>query len=222
MSDVYPSGSAAAAGLVGCHTCGKVQPQDCHRCPRCGDTLHLRKPASLQRTLSLTLAACVLYVPANTLPIMTVQTLQGEHINTILGGVVTFWNLKAYPVAIVIFVASVVIPILKIFFLFWLCWQVKATRPSPKRASQTYGFTELVGRWSMVDVFVVAILVAVVQIGNLMSIQPGGAAAAFAAVVILTMFAADSFDPRLIWDADARRRASPPPTSRPSDAPSSS
>ena len=169
----YPPHTAAARGLAACHVCGKVQD---HRVGRC--QLHLRTPRSLQRTLALTLAATVLYIPANTLPIMTVQGLGGDEASTIIGGVVTFWQMHAYPVAIIIFTASVVIPILKLIAIVTLC--VAAVRPfDPHKAMKIYRFTEIVGRWSMVDVFVVAILVAVVQFGALMAIRPGPAAIAF-------------------------------------------
>ena len=166
----------------------------------------MRNPSSLQRTLALTIAATVLYLPANLLPIMRVESLtEGTEASTIVGGVVTFWNAGAYPVAAIIFIASVVIPILKILALFWLCIAARANR-SPIAATRVYRLTELVGRWSMVDVFVVAILVSVVQLGPLVSIKPGPAALAFAGVVVLTMFAAHAFDQRLIWDAANRVR----------------
>ncbi len=195
----YSEHSAAARGLAACHICGKVQDHTAGHCRRCHSRLHLRTPQSLQRTLALTLAAAVLYIPANTLPIMVVQGIGGDESSTILSGVVTFWQMHAYPVAIIIFTASVVIPILKLIAIISLC--IAAVRPTnPRRAMKVYRFTEIVGRWSMVDVFVVAILVAVVQFGSLMAIRPGPAAVAFAGVVVLTMIAAMSFDPRLIWD----------------------
>lgn len=197
----FPAISAAARGLASCHACGKVAPLEQRRCRRCGAALHLRKPRSLQRTLALTIAAAFLYLPANLLPIMTVDSLAGgAERNTIMGGVIVFWKTGAYPVAAIIFVASVVIPILKIFAIFGLCLAARRNR-RPVAATKLYRVTELVGRWSMVDVFVVAIMVSVVQLGSLMSIRPGPAALAFASVVILTMLAAHAFDPRLLWDA---------------------
>ena len=114
-------------------------------------------------------------------------------------GVVTFWQSGAYPVALIIFIASVVIPILKILAIFGLCLAARKNH-RPRAATRIYRMTEIVGRWSMVDVFVVAILVSVVQLDSLISIKPGPAALAFAGVVILTMLAAHSFDQRLIWD----------------------
>ncbi len=196
----YPKHTAAARGLACCHVCGKVEAVAEEKCARCGAPLHLRKPDCLQRTIALTIAAALLYLPANLLPIMTVDTLTGgDDPSTILGGVVTFWNTGSYPVAVIIFVASVIIPILKIMTLLILCVAARYNR-RPKSATKVYRLTEVVGRWSMVDVFVVAILVSVVQLDSLMSIRPGPAALAFSGVVILTMLAAHTFDQRLIWD----------------------
>ena len=197
---MYPNHTAAARGLASCHICGKVAPVRAGNCPRCGSAMHLRKPCSLQRTLALTVAAAVLYLPANLLPIMTVESLSnGSETNTIVGGVVLFWQTGAYPVAVIIFAASVAIPILKILAILSLCFAARANR-RPVAATRIYRLTEIVGRWSMVDIFVVAIMVSVVQLGSLMSIKPGPAALAFAGVVILTMLAAHTFDQRLIWD----------------------
>lgn len=192
---------AASRGLAGCHTCGKVSPIAAGNCPRCGSHLHLRKPDSVQRTVALMLAAAALYVPANLLPIMTVVELGFVTENTIVTGMMTFWRQEAYPIAIVIFVASILIPLLKIVALTWLCLAATGKlNPSPGMLGKIYWFTELLGRWSMVDIFVVGILVALVQLGNYMTITAGPGALAFAGVVVLTMFAAMSFDPRLLWD----------------------
>ncbi len=201
MSAPYPD-SAAASGLALCHACGRVDPVEIERCPRCDARLHLRNPASLQRTLALTAAAFFLYFPANLLPILRVESFTGAQANTIVGGVIQFWQTADYPVAIIIFTASVMIPVLKIVALLWLCLAARLGR-HPLAMTRLYRVTELVGRWSMVDVFVVAILVAVVQLGSVISIHPGPAALSFAGVVVLTMLAAISFDPRLIWDAAA-------------------
>lgn len=192
---------AAAQQLAGCHTCGKVSPVALGRCPRCASHLHLRKPHSIQRTVALMLAAAALYIPANLLPIMTVVELGEVTENTIVGGMLTFWRSGAYPIAIVIFTASILIPLLKIVALSWLCLATAGkVHPSPKMLGKIYWFTELLGRWSMIDIFVVGILVALVQLGNYMTITPGPGALAFAGVVVLTMFAAMNFDPRLLWD----------------------
>lgn len=170
-------------------------------CPRCGTELHLRKPQSLERTWAYLVAAMVLYIPANFFPIMSTSGIQGAQSNTILSGVATFWEMKAYPVAIVIFTASVLIPLLKVVSLMWLCMAASGrVTANPKNMSRIYHVTELLGRWSMVDVFVVAVLACLVRFGALMTITPGPAALSFAGVVILTMLSAMSFDPRLIWD----------------------
>jgi paraquat-inducible protein A len=199
MSGFLPR--AARVGLAGCHTCGKVSPVALGDCPRCGTHLHLRKPNSIQRTIALMIAAAALYIPANILPIMTVVELGDITENTIFTGMRTFWRQGAYPIAIVIFTASILIPLLKIIALSWLCLAASGKlNPSPGMLGKVYWFTELLGRWSMVDIFVVGILVALVQLGNYMTITPGPGALAFAGVVVLTMFAAMSFDPRLLWD----------------------
>jgi paraquat-inducible protein A len=196
-----PLTKAATLGLAGCHTCGKVAAVQLGNCPRCGSHLHLRKPHSIQRTVALMFAAAALYIPANLLPIMTVVELGEVTENTIIGGMITFWKSGAYPIAIVIFTASILIPLLKIVALTWLCLAATGKlHPSPGMLGKIYWFTELLGRWSMVDIFVVGILVALVQLGNYMTITVGPGALAFAAVVMLTMFAAMSFDPRLLWD----------------------
>lgn len=196
--------TAAERGLALCHSCGTVQSISEGQCPRCNAELHLRKPQSLQRTIALAVAAAILYLPANLFPIMSAQGVGGGEANTILGGVVLFWKMGSYPVAAIIFIASVVIPILKLIAITCLCIATQ-TGKNPRTMTTLYRMTELVGRWSMVDVFVVAIMVAAVQFGSLMSIEPGAAALAFAGVVILTMLSAMSFDPRLIWDA-ARKK----------------
>jgi paraquat-inducible protein A len=198
----FPAGTAAAAGLASCHVCFKLAPVSEGRCPRCGAALHLRIPASLQRTMALLLTATVLYVPANVLPIMTTSQLGSAPIeSTILGGVILLIDMGSYPVAAVIFVASVVVPVAKLLVLSWLCWSVsRRHETSHRERTVLYRITEFIGRWSMTDVFVVAILVGLIHLGGLMRITAGPAALAFGAVVIMTMLAAESFDPRLIWD----------------------
>lgn len=193
--------SAAAQGLASCHLCGKVSPVALGHCPRCHSPLHLRKPRSLERTWCFLLASIALYFPANLLPIMTVGGFGGTSSDTIMSGVINFWTDGDFLVAIIIFTASILIPILKMLALVWLCLAASGrTHASPKNLARLYHLTELVGRWSMVDVFVVAILVALVQVGALSTVLPGPAILSFAAVVVLTMFAAMSFDPRLLWD----------------------
>ena len=204
--------SAAAEGLASCHLCGKVSPVALEKCPRCGSALHLRKPHSLERTWCFLSASIALYFPANLLPIMIVGGLGGTQKDTIMSGVINFWKKGDYLVGAIIFTASIMIPILKMLALIWLCFAASGkTHASPKNLSRLYHLTELVGRWSMVDVFVVAILVALVQVGALSSVLPGPAIVSFAAVVVLTMFAAMSFDPRLLWDHHVRADLSDTP-----------
>lgn len=200
----FDPASAAARGLARCHSCGKVEPAEGVQCNRCHAPLHLRKPDSLQRTVALTIAAALLYFPANLLPVLQIESsLKGASQNTILSGVVQFWQDGDYPVALIIFIASVMIPILKVLAIIALCYGARSGR-WPYAMTRLYRVTEYIGRWSMVDVFVVSILVGVVQLGSVLSITPAGGAFAFAGVVVLTMLAAQSFDPRLIWDAAAR------------------
>jgi paraquat-inducible protein A len=195
------TGTAAAQGLACCHVCLKVAAEALHRCPRCRAPLHLRKPDSLQRTVALVITAALLYIPANVLPIMTTTQLGSAEDSTIIGGVIILIHHGDLPIAVVIFVASVLVPISKLLSLSWLCWSVARGHPtSHHERTRLYRATELVGKWSMTDVFVVAILVALIQLGGLLVIRPGAAAIAFGGVVITTMLAAESFDPRLIWD----------------------
>ncbi len=198
-------------GLAGCHVCEKVSPIRALNCPRCGSRLHIRKPVSLARTMALVIAAAVMYVPANLLPILTTRELGVITESTIVTGLIQFWSAGSYPIAIVIFTASILIPLLKIVALLWLCAAAKGLVPhSAKMLGKVYWITELLGRWSMVDIFVVAILVTMVQLGNYMSITPGPGALAFASVVMLTMFAAMGFDPKLLWDQLEREETEPP------------
>lgn len=192
---------AIDANLAGCHVCGKVVHIDLGDCPRCGSHLHLRKKHSLERTMALLLAAAALYLPAMLLPIMSVRELGVLTESTIIEGMITFWETGAYPIAIVIFTASILIPVLKIAALLWLCAAAGGKiHYSPSFLGKVYWITELLGRWSMVDIFVVAILVTMVQLGNYMSVTAGPGAIAFGSVVVLTMFSAMSFDPKLLWD----------------------
>lgn len=207
FSNEYDASTAAARGLALCHSCNRVDHVEAHFCPRCGAHLHLRKPDSLERTIAYASAAAILYIPANLLPVLRLEAVTGPHQNTIIGGVIEFWQSGDYPVAAIIFVASVMIPILKLLAITVMCLSARSGR-FPRAMTRLYRITELIGRWSMVDVFVVAILVAVVQLGGVMSIHPGPGAVSFAAVVVLTIFSAGSFDPRLIWDAAARARKS--------------
>jgi paraquat-inducible protein A len=196
----------AEQGLASCHVCEKASPISVGVCPRCGAQLHIRKPDSVNRTIALMISAAILYIPANLLPILTIRELGIPREKTIISGLIEFWEMGSYPIAIVIFCASILIPLLKIVALIWLCGAAKGLIPySAKRLGKVYWVTELLGRWSMVDIFVVAILVTMVQLGNYMTVTPGSGALAFAGVVMLTMLAAMSFDPRLLWDQLERK-----------------
>jgi paraquat-inducible protein A len=194
--------------FLACHACGQLartaglDGSGHPACQRCGATLHHRKPDSLARAWALLIAAVILYVPANLLPIMTVTSLGQGHPDTILSGVKTLIAAGMWPVALLVFFASITVPVLKMVGLVYLL--VSAQRGSlSRRRDRTvmYRLIEAVGRWSMVDVFMISILVALVSLGGLATIEPGAGAAAFAGVVVLTMLASEAFDPRLIWDA---------------------
>lgn len=196
--------TALTAGLLGCECCSMVSATLRHegvRCPRCGFALHARKPASLQRTSALLVAAVVLYVPANTLPIMaTASVVTGRESHTILGGIVELWHGGSWDLALIVFVASIAVPILKIAALALLV--ITAQRRSRWRQAERaslYRLIETVGHWSMLDVFVVVLLVGMVRFGAFASVDPAAGLLAFGAVVVLTMLASASFDPRLIW-----------------------
>ena len=199
--------TAARAGLISCHVCHALsrRPQTSAvklLCPRCGARIHQRIPNSLAETWSYLIAAIVLYFPANFYPIMSVVWLgQGEPA-TILEGVVQLIEEGMWPLALIVFVASIFIPLLKMVVLAFLLISVqRRSRWRMVDRTRLYRMTEFVGRWSMVDIFVIGILAALVQFGSLASIEPGIGSLSFAAVVVLTMFAAHRFDPRLIWDA---------------------
>ncbi|UDM05663.1 paraquat-inducible protein A [Halomonas sp. NyZ770] len=198
--------TAASQNVTGCPTCGLVNRLDKGhgRCVRCHEKLHTRLPYSLQRTWALLFAATIMYIPANVYPIMTTTSLGHTAPSTIIGGVVQLLQMGSWPVAAVIFIASVIVPVGKLVALVWLCLMInRSDELNANSRTRLYRITEFIGRWSMVDVFVVAILVALIRAGSLMSITPGPAALAFGAVVVLTMLAAMTFDSRLIWDSPA-------------------
>ena len=170
-------------------------------CPRCGAALHARKPDSLQRTWALLIASLVFYIPANLLPITKTSYIGGVQSDTIMSGVIYFAHTGAWHIALIIFVASVMVPAVKMIILVYLL--VSVQRSSTHRMvdrTRLYRITHSIGRWSMVDIFVVAVLVALVQLGPIAGIEAGPGAIYFGGVVIFTMFAAEAFDPRLIWD----------------------
>lgn len=200
------AGSAAGHGLIACHTCGLVSRVPTARarlcCPRCGVALHARIPRSLSRTWAFLVAAVMLYLPANLVPIMHVTSLGQTRSDTILSGAEFLLANGMWPLALIVFVASVLVPVAKIAILVYLLLSVQLhARSRPMDRLRLYRFTEFVGRWSMVDIFVVTVLVALVHLGRVAEIEAGPGAVFFAAVVVLTMLAAKTFDPRLIWDS---------------------
>ena len=199
--------TAQAAGLISCHSCHLL----CQRgkrsadrvCPRCGAMLHDRKPNSIARTWALVLAAVIFYIPANVLPITIVISLGKAQSDTIMSGVIYFLQTGMWPIALIIFLASVFIPLLKLLVLVFLLISVqRKTNWRQQDRTRLYRFVEVIGRWSMVDIFVVTILVALVHLGGLATIHAGPGALFFGAVVVITIFAAMGFDPRLIWDTE--------------------
>jgi paraquat-inducible protein A len=170
-------------------------------CPRCGSSLHRRKPNSVDRTWALLITSTLLYIPANVYPVMTFTTLGSGEPSTIIGGVKELIAANMWPLALIVFVASILVPMLKMIFLAYLLISVHAlSRWRLKDRTLIYRIVEAVGRWSMVDVFIVSILVALVHLGSVASIVPNVGIIAFASVVVLTMIAAITFDPRLMWD----------------------
>ncbi|MER5173101.1 paraquat-inducible protein A [Thioclava kandeliae] len=197
--------SATDAGLIGCRQCGRVWPEDHARCERCGARLHPVSLKSLDKVWAYWWAGLIAYIPANIYPIMHTKFLGSDTPSTIIGGVLTLVGHHSYGIAAIVFVASVCIPIAKFIAVAYLALSVKSGTAQPNASSDghkrlvLYEIVEFIGRWSMIDVFVVAILSALVQLGFVASIHPGSAAAAFALSVAFTMLSAQSFDPRLIW-----------------------
>ncbi|HYC48015.1 MAG TPA: paraquat-inducible protein A [Burkholderiales bacterium] len=197
--------TASDAGLLACLTCGLLSRRprrSAAACPRCGRALHRRKPYALVRSWTFLVAAMVLYVPANLLPVMETESLFGSQSDTILSGVVYLWKTGSWPLAVIVFVASIMVPLLKMLAMLAILIAVHVgVRVHREDLSRLYRVLELIGRWSMLDVYVVAVLVTLVQMQLLATISPGAGAVAFGAVVVLTMLATISFDPRLIWDS---------------------
>jgi len=198
--------TAARLGLLACHVCELVSrapvPDATCACPRCGARLHSRKPHAIARTWALLIAAAILYLPANFEPVMITRSIFGTQRDTILSGVAYLWNSGSWPLAVLVFVASVLVPLLKLLALSYLAASTqRRSRRRQRQKTRLYRLLEFIGRWSMLDVFVVMVLVALVKMGALANIQAGSGAMWFGAVVVLTMFASMSFDPRLIWDS---------------------
>ena len=200
--------TAARSGLMSCHAChqlSRIPPMLTEgeaTCPRCEAHLHLRKPNSISRTWALLIAAYILYIPANLLPVMTVISFGKGEADTILSGVKELIHAGMLPIALLVFFASITVPVLKPLALTYLLLSVQyKSQWRPRQRTKLYRLTEVVGRWSMIDIFMISILIALVKLDAVATIEPGPGAISFAAVVILTMFAAMSFDPRLIWDS---------------------
>lgn len=196
---------AIDAGILICMECHELNRQEPdsneQTCTRCGALVHARRPNSLVRTWALLVTAAILYIPANLLPIMTVSSLGQGAPSTIMSGVIELVQHGMFPIAAVVFIASILVPTFKLVGIALLLFSVQRHQPlSARQRIMMYRFIEFIGRWSMLDIFVIAILVALVSFGRLASIEANLGAVAFSSVVILTMLAAVTFDPRLIWD----------------------
>lgn len=199
--------SARQLGLISCGDCHQLSrwtptPKgQIAYCPRCGNELQQRKPNSVARTWALVLTAMIMYVPANVLPMTLTSALGNVQADTIMSGVIYFIHSGSWEIALVIFSASIFLPFMKFIIIIYLLLTVQMKSLwRPKDRTVLYRLTEAIGRWSMVDIFVVTILIALVKLGFLANIEAGPAALYFGAVVVITMVAAESFDPRLIWD----------------------
>jgi paraquat-inducible protein A len=197
-------------GLHNCEGCSLLSRpapgDDKGRCPRCGEDLAFRKHDSIQRTWAYLIAAAICYLPANLLPVLATNTATGTESDTIMQGVVLLWSPTGWPLSLIVLVASILIPSAKILALAYLLVTVQwGSIESREQRVRLYRMVEFIGRWSMVDVFVDAFTAALVQLQPLMSVEPGPGLFFFAAVVVLTMLAVESFDPRLIWDAASSR-----------------
>ena len=199
--------TAKDLSLISCHICNRLYKEDSFEdphnaeCKLCGSKLHMRKPDSVSKTWALVITAFIAYIPANIYPIMTVEKLGTGDPHTIIGGVEALLNGGQWPLAVLVFFASIFVPLVKILGLIVLLVSVqKKWKWKPNQRNVLYRIVEAVGKWSMIDIFMISILVALVQLGSVASIVAGEAATFFALVVIITMFAAMAFDPRLVWD----------------------
>ena len=184
-----------------CHATVRAIESSHALCQRCGARVHERRPHSLATTAALVLSAAALYIPANLLPVMHTHTFFSEDDDTIMSGVLSLIQEGSWPLALLVFVASIVVPLLKLVAMGWLLTSVARQSPgSALQKSRLFRLVEFIGRWSMLDVYAIALLVSLVQIRSLATIQVGFGALCFCAVVVLTMLAAQSFDERLLWD----------------------
>jgi len=228
----YEGVTAASQGLCSCHVCGLLsrpaRNQGKAHCPRCSSRLHLRKHNCVGQCWALLIAAYILYLPANLLIMMETGSLISYRRDTIMSGVIYLWNSGSIGVASIVFVASILVPLFKLIALTYLLLTVqKKSRIKPGERTRLYRVVELVGRWSMLDIYVVTLLAALVQLHSMATVKAGPGAIFFGAVVVLTMFAAMRFDPRLIWDpfqdegtvAKCREEAGLPNLEQQQDAP---
>jgi paraquat-inducible protein A len=212
---LLPLRRASQLGLIACSACGLVlrakRKHGAGFCPRCDQQLHRRKPDSRTRCWAFLIAAAILYIPANVLTVMHTQELLDIQDNTILSGVVQLWNNGAWDLAVIVFTASIVVPLVKMACLLLLLIGNRHSHLGQRERTRLYRMVEFIGRWSMLDVFVVALLLSLVRFGIMADVRAGPGILAFCGVVVLTMLASMSFDPRLIWDvrppASSRRAA---------------
>jgi paraquat-inducible protein A len=201
---------AEGTNTIACTVCDLIVTDTApgRRCPRCAATLQVRKPYSIQRTAALVAAGYLLYVPANILPVLTIVRLGHEEQNTIMLGVLELIHNQLWPLALIVFTASIVLPVLKLSGLTWMLFATwRRSRHLLVGRTRLYRLIDLIGRWSNIDVFMVSVLVAILRFGALTEVRAGDGLVAFAAVVIITMFATIVFDTRLMWDASRRGHA---------------
>ena len=195
--------TAREAGLVACQRCGQVHTREVLYCKRCDGRLQSRDTESLQKVWAWLIAGMIAYIPANIYPMLLTSTLIERSESTIVGGVVELIEHGSIGIAIIVFVASVMIPVGKFIAIMYLAISVqRKSKDNRHERHKAYEVVEFIGRWSMIDVFVVAILSALVQLDTIATINPGIAAVSFALSVVFTMLSAQAFDARLIWDAD--------------------
>ncbi|MGI9274840.1 MAG: paraquat-inducible protein A [Endozoicomonas sp.] len=203
-NEARPRISGHRQGLKLCLDCRQVCSHQERYCPRCGAVVQVRRKNSLARSWALVVTAALLYIPANILPMMTVSRFEQGRPDTIMSGVVALMNQGMVPIALLVFTASILVPLLKLAGMTWLLLSVRFPQMAVRRQMTLYRLIAWIGRWSMLDIFIISILVALVRFGQLGTVSAGPGAYAFAAVVVLTMLAAISFDPRLLWDAAAK------------------
>lgn len=202
---LWTGSSAASNGYCSCRVCGLVSRflpgQSSGRCPRCDAAIHYRRPDSLKRCWAYVIASYILYIPANMMVMMETGTLISYRKDTIMSGVVHLWESNNKTIAAIVFIASILVPLFKLLVLTLLLISVRSGSTwQLSTRMKLYRIVEFIGRWSMLDIFVLTLLAALVQLQALAVVRAGGASIAFGAVVVLTMFAAMEFDPRLMWD----------------------